>query len=65
MRFLTQNKAKVFKTVIITLVFEKSANFFRQKMSKIAENYDHNIDPWSIFFLKDTFHFQSPRRWRH
>jgi hypothetical protein len=25
------------------LVFEKNANFFA---SKIAENCDHNIDPW-------------------
>jgi hypothetical protein len=28
------------KIVIITLVFEKNANFF-------TENCDHNIDPWS------------------
>jgi hypothetical protein len=27
------------------LVFEKNANFFRRKLSKIAENCDHNIDP--------------------
>jgi hypothetical protein len=44
--FLTQNKAKLWKILIITLVFEKNANFFRQKLSKIAENCDHNIDPW-------------------
>jgi hypothetical protein len=25
--------------------FEKNANFFRRKMAKIAENFDHNIDP--------------------
>jgi hypothetical protein len=43
--FLTQNKAKLCKSLIITLVFEKNANFFRQKLSKIAENCDHNIDP--------------------
>jgi hypothetical protein len=29
------------------LVFEKNANFFRRKFAKIAENCDHNIDPWS------------------
>jgi hypothetical protein len=43
--FLTQNKAKLYKIVIITLVFEKNATFCR-KLSKIAENCDHNIDPW-------------------
>jgi hypothetical protein len=44
--FLAQNKAKFCKILIITLVFEKNANFFRRKLSKIAENCDHNIDPW-------------------
>jgi hypothetical protein len=42
--FLTQNKAKLFKILIITLVFEKKRQFFSPK---IAENCDHNIDPWS------------------
>jgi hypothetical protein len=41
--FLTQNKAKLCKILIITLVFEKNAN--GRKSSKIAENCDHNIDP--------------------
>jgi hypothetical protein len=48
MAFLTQNKAKLRKNLIITLVFEKNANFFAencQKLSKIAKNCDHNIDP--------------------
>jgi hypothetical protein len=31
--------------MILTLMFEKNANFFRRKLSKIAENRDHNIDP--------------------
>jgi hypothetical protein len=43
--FLTENKAKLCKILIITLVFEKNANFFRRNLSKIAENCDHNIDP--------------------
>jgi hypothetical protein len=43
--FLTQNKAKLYKKLIITLVFEKNANFFRRTLAKIAENCDHNIDP--------------------
>jgi hypothetical protein len=46
MAFLTQNKAKLCKIFIMTLVFEKNANFFRRKWAKIAETCDHNIDPW-------------------
>jgi hypothetical protein len=42
--FLTQNKAKLCKIFITTLVFEKNA-IFSQKIVKIAENCDHNIDP--------------------
>jgi hypothetical protein len=44
--FVTENWQKLPKIVIITLVFEKNANFFRRKLAKIAENCDHNIDPW-------------------
>jgi hypothetical protein len=44
--FLTQNKGKLCKSLIITLVFEKTP-IFRQKLGKIAQNCDHNIDPWS------------------
>jgi hypothetical protein len=44
MAFLTQNKAKLCKFLIITLDFKKNANF-RRKLAKIAENCDHNIDP--------------------
>jgi hypothetical protein len=32
--FFTQNKAKLFKILIITLVFEKNANFFTEKCRK-------------------------------
>jgi hypothetical protein len=46
--FLTQNKAKFGKKLIITLVFEKNANFFAENLSKNAENCDHNIDPCFI-----------------
>jgi hypothetical protein len=42
--FMTQNKAKLCKIVIITLVFDKNA-IFRRKSAEIAENCDHNIDP--------------------
>jgi hypothetical protein len=44
LKFLNQNKAKLFKILIITLVFVKTP-FFRRKLSKIAENCDHNIGP--------------------
>jgi hypothetical protein len=43
------------KKMIITLVFEKNANFFRQNFSKIAENCDHNIDPWNQFYELPSF----------
>jgi hypothetical protein len=48
--FLTQIKAKLCKILIITLVLRKTP-FFRRKLPKIAENCDHNIDPWSISWL--------------
>jgi hypothetical protein len=32
--FLTQNKAKLCKNLIITLVFEKNANFFAENWQK-------------------------------
>jgi hypothetical protein len=28
--------------------YDKNASFFRWKLSKIAENCDHNIDPWCV-----------------
>jgi hypothetical protein len=43
--FLTRNKAKLRNILIITFVFEKKRQFFRQKLAKIADNCDHNIDP--------------------
>jgi hypothetical protein len=32
--FLTQNKAKICKILIVTLVFEKNANFFAENLRK-------------------------------
>jgi hypothetical protein len=49
--FLTRNKAKLCKILIITLVSEKNGNFFRRKLSKIAEICDHNIDLESILLI--------------
>jgi hypothetical protein len=37
-----QTIASFFKNMIIALVLEKNA----AKLAKIAENCDHNIDPW-------------------
>jgi hypothetical protein len=54
-RFFTQNKAKICEILIITWVFEKNANFFRRKLSKIAENCDHNIDSW-VEYLSTRYH---------
>jgi hypothetical protein len=42
MAFLTQNKAKFEKKLIITLA---KTPIFCRKLGKIAENCDHNIDP--------------------
>jgi hypothetical protein len=45
MAFLTQNKAKLCKNLKYNIGFREKSQFFRQKISKIAENCDHNIDP--------------------
>jgi hypothetical protein len=42
---LTQNKAKICKFLIITLVFEKNAIFFAENWQKLQNNCDQNIDP--------------------
>jgi hypothetical protein len=49
--FLTQNKAKLFKILIITVVFEKNANFFAEKCRKLQKIVIHNIDPCFDQFL--------------
>jgi hypothetical protein len=56
--FLTQNKDKFWTNLIITLVFKKNT-FFGRKLGKIAENCDHNIDPW----FAPALHFLLNRRW--
>jgi hypothetical protein len=43
--FLVKNISIFCKICITTLVFKKNANFFLQKLPKIAENCDRNIDP--------------------
>jgi hypothetical protein len=60
---LTQNKAKLCKILIITLVFEKNAIFFRRKLSKIAENCDHNIDPCLPVSMAQFIHPLTAVKW--
>jgi hypothetical protein len=59
--FDSKTKLNYANNLIITLVFEKKRQFFRRKLSKIAENCDYNIDPglaefspicllWAVFF---------------
>jgi hypothetical protein len=52
--FLTQSKAKLCKYLIITLVFEKSANFF-------AENWQKSQKIVIITSTPDGFVMKSPK----
>jgi hypothetical protein len=57
-RLCLTTKLNCAKKFIITLVCEKERHFFRRKLSKIAENCDHNIDP-RITFLLDSGKIQN------
>jgi hypothetical protein len=63
-RFLTQNKAKLGKNLIITLAFEKNAIFFAENRKKLSRgcqifadmylvsaylDYDYNIVSWFFY----------------
>jgi hypothetical protein len=48
---LTQNKAKLCKNLINNIGFWEKRQFFRRKLSKIAENCDHNIGPRTIEYV--------------
>jgi hypothetical protein len=59
------------KKMVTTLVFDKAPLFSAEKLAKIAENCDHNIDPWSpcsksslesFFVVPDYFHTCFSRR---
>jgi hypothetical protein len=56
--FLTQNKAKLCKYLIMTLVFEKNA-IFAKKLAKIAKNCYHNIDPRNQSYVCTTSEFKT------
>jgi hypothetical protein len=47
--FLTQTKGNFLEKVIITLVFEKNADFFAENWQKSQKNCDHNIGPRSLY----------------
>jgi hypothetical protein len=54
---LTKNKSKLGKIRQIldhNIGLWEKRQFFRRKLSKIAENYDHNIDP-SIWYVGFSF----------
>jgi hypothetical protein len=47
---LTQNKAKIYKILIITLVFEKNANFFSENCQKSQKIVIITLTPdWANF----------------
>jgi hypothetical protein len=41
--------------------FREKRQFFRRKLGKIAENFDHNIDPWSLEWWE---HKPKPKRYQ-
>jgi hypothetical protein len=43
-------------------VFREKRNFFRRKLSKIAENCDHNIDPRLHFLVPASLLNVAPER---
>jgi hypothetical protein len=56
--FLTQNKAKLCKILIITLFFEKNANFFAENWQKSPKIVIITPTPdWAIFAYWAIFHF--------
>jgi hypothetical protein len=59
-RFFAQTGAKICKNLIITLIFERNANFFAENWQKSHKNCDHDIDPvYSsfLFYLQNVSNF--------
>jgi hypothetical protein len=42
---LTKNTVNLLLKIYNNIGFREKRQFFRRKMAKIAENFDHNIDP--------------------
>jgi hypothetical protein len=61
--FLTQNKAKLCKKLIITLVFEKNVNFFAENWQKLAKIVIITSTPGWI--LTHHLLFWRRTRWAH
>jgi hypothetical protein len=55
MAFLTQNKAKLCKILIITLVFEKNANFFAENWQKSQKKVIITSTPGCLPWIKYMF----------
>jgi hypothetical protein len=69
--FLTQNKAKFCKILIITLVFEKNANFFAENCQKsqkiviITSTPGANVMIFEVFFAEIVFLRQLFHSYKH
>jgi hypothetical protein len=61
MAFLTQNKAKFLKKLIITLVFEKNANFFAENWEKSPKIVIITSTPGHTAANTDGFFFSIER----
>jgi hypothetical protein len=61
--FLTQNKAKLWKQIDHNIGFIEKRHFFRRKLTKITENCDYNIDPWSSEFEPFLFYSSKFSAW--
>jgi predicted dinucleotide-binding enzyme len=60
--FSTQNKAKLFKILILTLVFEKNANFFAENFRKSQKIVIITSTPWSHWLAGNGAERQSAEK---
>jgi hypothetical protein len=66
MAFLTQNKAKFRKIFDHNIGILEKRQFFSPKLSKIAKNCEHNIEPWiSYTYIDKYLFFKKPLLRRH
>jgi hypothetical protein len=59
--FLTQNKAKLFKSLSITLVFEKTP-LFPPKIVKNSRKFTTSTPGHPVFYHKNAFNFEEKKR---
>jgi hypothetical protein len=55
MAFLPKQLPGFAKTCSLHSFLRKNADFSRRKLAKIAENCDHNIDPWTQSYFFSNF----------